>query len=189
MIYTGFASSVPPRGLYYVVLMQQMAYPNAMASDFQLVKADLLWCINGLCVLWPYYKTAKTPNKNINVNVFVYSLISPSVQQASQFTTLVFELALIKSISSAENSAFAHLATAIAVLTTNLSCSTRYPSLLGGQKRHDMRGLPNTSTHYCNVTGTPVTHPSSNQARRCLPSVMWRVLVTTRPCAIYKECM
>ena len=29
----------------------------------------------------------------------------------------------------------------------------------------------------------PVTHPSTNRARRCLTSVIWRELVTTRPCA------
>ena len=35
--------------------------------------------------------------KNVNVNVFVYSLIFPSVQQTSQFTPLVLELSLTQS--------------------------------------------------------------------------------------------
>ena len=34
---------------------------------------------------------------NVNVNVNVYSLISPSVQQTSQFTPLVLKLCHIKS--------------------------------------------------------------------------------------------
>ena len=43
---------------------------------------------------------------NVNVNVYVYSLISPWVQQTSQFTPLVLELSLLYSlISSGENSA------------------------------------------------------------------------------------
>ena len=36
------------------------------------------------------------------------------------------------------------------------------------------------------VTQAPVTHPSTNQAQRCLTSVIWRELITTRPCAIWK---
>ena len=51
-------------------------------------------------------------------------------------------------ISSGENSAFAHFVAAIANHYI-LACSTRYPSLLGGQRWHDMRSLPNTSTHGC----------------------------------------
>ena len=37
-----------------------------------------------------------------------------------------------------------------------------------------------------NVTRAAVTHPSTNQARRCLTSVIWRELVTIRPCATKK---
>ena len=33
------------------------------------------------------------------------------------------------------------------------------------------------------VTRAAVTHPSTNRARRCLTSVIWRELVTIRPCA------
>ena len=33
------------------------------------------------------------------------------------------------------------------------------------------------------VTQAPVTHPSTNRARCCLTSVIWRELVTTWPCA------
>ena len=47
-----------------------------------------------------------------------------------------------------------------------------------------MKGLPNTSTHGQQRDWTPaVTHPSTNRARRCLTSVIWRELVTIRPCA------
>ena len=34
-----------------------------------------------------------------------------------------------------------------------------------------------------NVTRASVTHPRTNRARHCLASVIWRELVTTRPCA------
>ena len=36
-------------------------------------------------------------NVNVNVNVFIYSLISPSVQQALHFTPLVLEFSHIQS--------------------------------------------------------------------------------------------
>ena len=37
-----------------------------------------------------------------------------------------------------------------------------YPSLLGGQRWHDMRGLPKTSTHGWQCDSALVTHPSTN---------------------------
>ena len=33
------------------------------------------------------------------------------------------------------------------------------------------------------VTRAAVTHPSTNRAQRCLTSVLWRELITIRPCA------
>ena len=42
---------------------------------------------------------------NVNVNVYVYSLISHRVQQTSQFTPLVLDALLYGLISSGENSA------------------------------------------------------------------------------------
>ena len=72
-----------------------------------------------------------------------------------------------------------------------LSRSSRYPSLLGGQRQHGMRGLPNTSTsthgrHHDLNTGQwlAVTGPntSTNRARHCLTSVIRREVVTTQPC-------
>ena len=96
----------------------------------------------------------------INVNVYVYSLVSHRVQQTSQFTPLVLELSFIRSHLWEELSTFSAI---------HNSRSTRVPSLLGGQTRH-MKGLPNTSTH--SVPPALVTHPTSNRAQRCLTSVI-----------------
>ena len=76
---------------------------------------------------------------NVNVNVEVYSLKSPWVQQTLQFTPLVLELSLIRShLLRGEFSAFS-----AADVIHNFSNfrSTRHPSLLGGQRRHGMRGF------------------------------------------------
>ena len=76
---------------------------------------------------------------NVNVNVEVYSLKCPWVQQTLQFTPLVLELSLIRShLLWGEFSAFS---AADAIHNFSSFCSTRYPSLLGGQRRHDMRGF------------------------------------------------
>ena len=64
------------------------------------------------CCSWPQMSSGKRfdlRSLNVYVNVLVYSLISPSVQQNSQFTPLVYSL-----ISSGENSALAHFIAAIA---------------------------------------------------------------------------
>ena len=77
--------------------------------------------------------------------MYVYSLISHRVQQTSQFyipgigtlsCTVSFPLGRIQRIFCS----YCHSQFSIVR-------STRYPSLLGGQRRHDMKGLPNTSTH------------------------------------------
>ena len=76
--------------------------------------------------------------------MYVYSLISQWFQQTSQFTPLVIELSLIRShLLWGEFSAFLQL-----IPLTNVQFrSTRYPSLLGGQRQYGMRSLPDTSTH------------------------------------------
>ena len=91
-------------------------------------------------------------------------------------------------ISSGENSAFAHFAAAI-VDHYNLDFSfTRYPSLLGGQRLYDMRGLPDNSTHSRQRDSNTsqwhvVIHLSTNQAWHCLTLMIGQELVTIRPCA------
>ena len=76
---------------------------------------------------------------NVNVNVEVYSLKSPWVQQTLQFTPLVLELSLIRShLLWGEFSAFS---AADAIHNFSNFRSTRYPSLLGGQTQHGMRGF------------------------------------------------
>ena len=75
----------------------------------------------------------------VNVNVEVYSLKSPWVQQTLQFTPLVLELSLIRShLLWGEFSAFS-----AADVIHNFSNfrSIRYLSLLGGQRQHGMRGF------------------------------------------------
>ena len=85
---------------------------------------------------------------SVNINVEVYSLKSPWVQQTLnlQFTPLVLELSLIRShLLWGEFSAFS---VANAIHNFSSFRSTRYPSLLDGQRQHGRRGfLPNTSTH------------------------------------------
>ena len=78
----------------------------------------------------------------------VYSLKSRWVQQTLQFTPLVLKLSLIRfHLLWGEFSAFSAAITPFTIFSN--FCSTRYPSLLGGQRyeRYGMRGLPNTSTH------------------------------------------
>ena len=88
---------------------------------------------------------------NVNGNVYVYCLKSPL--RSANLTIYAHGIcynwnSLLHSlISSAENSAFAHFAAAVANHTVKLSRSTRYPSLLGGQWQRDIRDLPSTSTH------------------------------------------
>ena len=74
-----------------------------------------------------------------NVNVEVYSLKSLWVQQTLQLTPLVLKLSLIWShLLWGEFSAFS---AADAIHNFSNFRSTRYQSLLGGQRRHGMRGF------------------------------------------------
>ena len=66
-------------------------------------------------------------------------LISPWVQQTAQFTPLVSELSLTRShLLWGEFSAFLQL---MPFHNSPFFRSTRYPSLLGGQRRSGMRGF------------------------------------------------
>ena len=53
--------------------------------NFQRTVINIIWISKNIKIV------------NANVNVYDYSLISPSVQQASQFTHMVLELSLIQS--------------------------------------------------------------------------------------------
>ena len=64
--------------------------------------------------------------------------------------------------------------------------SARNPSLLCGQRQHNMRGLPTPQYMAGSVTRAQVTHPITSQARRCLTSVMWRELFTNSAMCCYK---
>ena len=116
--------------------------------------------------------------------MFVYSLISPWVQQTSQFTPLVLELSLIQSrLLWGEFS--------VCPLCCSYSQSVQISFLVPPGTHHCwvnrggmIREACPTPVHMADsVTRAPVTHPSTNRARCCLTSVIWRKLVTTLPCA------
>ena len=94
--------------------------------------------------------------KSYLYQTYVYSLICHRVQHTSQFTPLVLELSLLCGLmSSGEISAHFLQLMPFTILHFR---STRYPSLLGGQRWHDMIGLCSTFTHgqQCDLsTGHP----------------------------------
>ena len=85
--------------------------------------AKVVPCTDMSKMVWGYINCAKVTGIhgkvtfsyilwNINVNVYDFSLISPWVQQTSQFTPFVLELSLLSLISSGENWTFALFAAA-----------------------------------------------------------------------------
>ena len=101
-----------------------------------------------------------------------------------QFTPLVLELSLIR--SHLLWGKFTAFSAANAIHNFSNFRSTRYPSLLGGQRQHGMRSLPDTSTHdhqrESNPTPDhlilspmpyPLVHMLHNNISRC---VEWYVL-------------
>ena len=73
------------------------------------------------------------------------SLISLWVQQTLQFTPLVLELSPLW--SHLLWGGFSAFSAANAIHNFPIFRSTRYPSLLGGQRQYGMRSLHDTSTH------------------------------------------
>ena len=114
--------------------------------------------------------------------VYVYSLISHRVQQTSQFTPLVLELSLVRShLLWGEFSAFS---AAIAIHNSPLFVPPGTHHCWVDRGGMIWKACPTPLHMADSVTRAPaVTHPSTNRARRCLTSVIWRELVTTRPCA------
>ena len=129
----------------------------------------------------------KDPNSNkgefkINVNVYVYSLISHRVQQTSQFTPLVLEFSLVRSHLLWEE--FSAFSAAIAIHNSPLFVPPGTHHCWVDRGGMIWKACPTPLHMADSVTRAPaVTHPSTNRARRCLTSVIWRELVTTRPCA------
>ena len=107
----------------------------------------------------------------VNINVYFYSLISPWVQQTLQFTPLVMDLFLI----------WLHLLWGefiICALCCNYSQSLQFNFFVPLRIHHcwvDRGGMVRktcpTPLHMASsVIWAPGTHPSTNQARRCLSS-------------------
>ena len=117
----------------------------------------------------------------VNVNVNVYSLISHRVQQTSQFTPLALELSLIQSrllwreftAYSASNAIHnLHFSFHQVPITAGWTEAAWYERL----DQHLYIWLAARLKHRSPIHGT-------NWAQHCLTSVVWRELVTTRPCA------
>ena len=118
-------------------------------------------------------------NVNVNVNVYVYSLISHRVQQTSQLTPLVFELSFAWfHLLWGEFSAFS---AAIAIPNSPLFVPPGTHHCWVDRGGMIWKACPTPLHMAGSVTRAPVTHPSTNRARHCLTSVIWRELVTTRP--------
>ena len=83
-----------------------------------------------------YGEITDRANANVNANVDVYSLKSPWVQHTLQFTSLVLELSLIWS-----HLLWGEFSAADAIHIFSNFRSTRYASLLGGQRLYGMRGF------------------------------------------------
>ena len=98
---------------------------------------------------------------------------------------------LLYSLNSGENAAFAHFAAATAN-HYNLAFSFHQVLIIAAWTEvawYVWVDLPDTSTHGRQRESNSdqwlvVIHPSTNRARRCLTSLVWRKLVTTQPCAI-----
>ena len=113
--------------------------------------------------------------------MYVYSLISHRVQQTSQFTPLVLELSLVRShLLWGEFSAFS---AADAIHNSPLFVPPGTHHCWVDRGGMIWKACPTPLHMAGSVTRAAVTHPSTNRARRCLTSVIWRELVTTRPCA------
>ena len=117
---------------------------------------------------------------NVNVNVYVYSLIFPWVQQTAQFTHLILKLPLMQ--SHLHWGGFS-ICTLCCIYSQYLQVSFLVP-LGTNHCWMDRCGMiweawP-TPVHMAgSVTQAPVAHPSSNRAQRCLTSLISQAVVTT----------
>ena len=130
---------------------------SGQVPDGSVVKTSILGTWNVLSMSWGFWDWTQVGSNlgcivplfksNVNVNVDVYSLISPWVQQTLQFTPLILELSLMRSlISSGDNSAHFLQLMPIKIFPICVPPG-RYPSLMGGQRQYGMRSLPHASTH------------------------------------------
>ena len=116
--------------------------------------------------------------------MYIYHLISPWVQQNSQFTPLVLELSLIQShLPRGEFS--------ICALCCSCRQSLQFSFLVPSGTHHcwvNRGGMiweacPTRLHMFGSLARALVAHPSTYGTQRCLTSVIWWELVTTQPCA------
>ena len=109
---------------------------------------------------------------NVNVNVSVYCLKSPL--SSADFTIYAPGIGTLSYTVSSPLGRIQHLRTLLQlqpIITIQRSRSTRYPSLQGGQRQHDMRGLPNTPTHDWSCATTVWELQSGHIAMSAVPDI------------------
>ena len=117
----------------------------------------------------------------INVNVYVYSLISYRLQQTLQFTPLLLERSLMWSYLLWEEFSTFSAANAIHNFPFCIAPGTHHCWVDRGGMI--WKACPTPLHMAGSVTQALITHPSSNRAWCCLTSVIWWELVATPPCA------
>ena len=120
----------------------------------------------------------------INVNICVFIVWYPfEFSRLHNIYSWYWNSLLYSLICSGENSAFAHIAAAIANYYNWIFLFDQVPITAGWTEAAWYERFARHLYMVGSMTQSPVTQPSTDWARRCLTSVIWRELVTTQPCA------